>query len=43
MKNNAGFSCDDAAPDEMTDIMDWELLVEEKTRRIKPPKKEKVY
>ena len=36
------FSCDDASPDEMTDIMDWEYLVEEKAGRIRSPKKEQV-
>jgi hypothetical protein len=29
-------------PDEMTDIMDWEYLVEEKAGRIRSPKKEQV-
>ena len=37
------FSCGDARPDEITDIMDWELLVEEKALRLKTPKKERVY
>ena len=37
------FSCDDARPDEMTDIMDWELLLEEKALRLKTRKKEGVY
>ena len=36
------FSCDDALPDEMTDIMDWEYLVEEKSTRLRSPKKEQV-
>jgi hypothetical protein len=37
------FSCDDARPGEMTDVMDWELLLEEKTLRLKaPPRKEEV-
>ena len=32
------FSCDDARGDEMTDVMDWEYLVAEKTRRnVKSP------
>ena len=37
------FSCGDATPDEMTDIMDWELLVEEKALGLKTRKKEGVY
>lgn len=37
-----GFSCSDATPDEMTDVMDWEFLVDEKALRIKIPKGEKV-
>ena len=37
------FSCGDARPDEMTDIMDWELLIAEKATRMKMPKREKVY
>ncbi len=37
------FSCSDATPDEMTDVMDWELLVEEKALRLKTPKKEGVF
>ena len=32
------FSCDDVSPSEMTDIMDWELLLEEKALRLKTPK-----
>jgi hypothetical protein len=36
------FSCDDARPDEMTDVMDWELLLEEKALRVKAPRKEEV-
>ena len=32
------FSCSDATPSEMTDVMDWELLLEEKARRnVKSP------
>jgi hypothetical protein len=42
-KYNSGFSCDDARPDEMTDVMDWELLSEEKAQRIEAPEKEGVY
>lgn len=30
---NRQFSCDDATPSEMTDIMDWEYLVEERATR----------
>lgn len=31
--------CDDARRDEMTDVMDWEYLVDEKTRRnVKSPR-----
>ena len=37
------FSCSDATPDEMTDVMDWELLIEEKALRMKTPRREKVY
>lgn len=37
------FSCDDARPDEMTDVMNWEYLVAEKAERMKTPKGEKVY
>ena len=36
------FSCDGAMTDEMTDIMDWEYLVEEKSTRLRSPKKEQV-
>jgi len=27
------YSCGDSTPDETTDVMDWECLIEEKTRR----------
>ncbi len=27
------YSCSDSTPDETTDVMDWECLIEEKTRR----------
>jgi hypothetical protein len=36
------FSCDDALPDEMTDVMDWEYLIAEKASRLRSPKKERV-
>ena len=36
-------SCSDATPDEMTDVMDWELLVDEKALRMKASKGQKVY
>jgi len=36
------FSCDDASPDEMTDIMDWEYLLAEKVARVRTPNKEHV-
>ena len=29
-----GFDCDDASMDELTDLLDWESLVEEKKVRI---------
>ena len=32
-----GFSCDSATPDEMTDQMDWECLVEELADRMRTP------
>ena len=32
------FSCSDASQDEMTDVMDWECLVEEKAGRLKVSK-----
>lgn len=32
------FNCDDVSPSEMTDIMDWELLIEEKALRLKTRK-----
>lgn len=37
------YSCADATPDEITDVMDWELLTEEQALRMKTPKKEGVY
>jgi hypothetical protein len=36
------FSCADATPDEMTDVIDWELLVEEKALRTKTVNGERV-
>ena len=36
------FSCDDARPAEVTDVMDWELLLEEKALRVKTPRREEV-
>ena len=36
------FSCADATPDEMTDVLDWELLVEEKALRAKTARTERV-
>jgi len=30
------FSCDSATPDEMTDYMDWECLVDERADRLRP-------
>lgn len=29
------FSCDEAGPDDTTDVMDWEYLVAEKTERMR--------
>ena len=34
-----GFSCDSATPDEMTDYMDWKLLIEERVDRMRPATK----
>ena len=41
-KYNRQFDCDHGLPWEMSDIMDWENLVQEKALRMKTPK-EKVY
>ena len=34
-KYSAGFSCDDATPDEMTDYMDWKQLTLERADRLR--------
>lgn len=33
------FSCDSATPDEMTDYMDWECLIQERADRLRPSTK----
>ena len=36
-------SCAETTPDEITDVMDWELLTKEKLLRTKTPNKEKSF